>query len=66
MIMDAVVNNGQDRSLVYAGVSTGMHRALTTMTGLPEVEKLVEHKCSGSEGSCASGGAGDVTVGPKC
>ena len=64
--MDAVVNNGQDKSLVYTGVSIGMHKALTARTDLPEIELVVEHRSSGSEASEASVRTGGVTVGPKC
>ena len=64
--MDAVVNNGQDKSLVYTGVSIGIHKALTAGTDLPEIELGVEYRSSGSGASGASVRTGGVTVGPKC
>ena len=64
--MEGVVNNGQVRSRVYSGVSAGMHRALTTRTGLPEVGMQVELCAAVSAGLGTSGGAGVITEGPKC
>ena len=59
--MDAVVNNGRDKSLVHTGVSIGMHKALTAGTDLPEIE----NRSSGSGASGASVRTGGVTVGPE-